>query len=45
MRKLAAAVCFVMLASIGATLIAQTVGAPPRLSAQDLLDIRQLIDG
>jgi len=45
MRKFAAAICFVMLASIGATLIAQTGGSQPELTAEDLLDIRQLIDG
>jgi hypothetical protein len=44
MRKFAVGLGLVMLASIGATLIAQTGGAP-KLSAQDLLDIRQLIDG
>jgi hypothetical protein len=44
MKKVAAAIGLVMLASIGATLIAQTAGTPPKLTAQDLLDIRQLID-
>jgi hypothetical protein len=45
MKKVVAAIGFVMLASVGATLIAQTANAPPKLTAQDLLDIRQLIDG
>ena len=44
MRKIILGLGVVMLASIGATLLAQTSGAPPKLTAQDLLDIRQLID-
>ena len=44
MKKIIAAIGLVTVASVGATLIAQTVGAPPKLTAQDLLDIRQLID-
>jgi hypothetical protein len=44
MRKVTLGLGVVMLASIGATLLAQTGGAPPKLTAQDLLDIRQLID-
>ena len=43
MRKVTLGLGVVVLASIGATLLAQT-GAPPKLAAQDLLDIRQLID-
>ena len=45
MNKVVAAIGAVMLASVGVTPIAQTGGAPQKLSAQDLLDIRQLIDG
>jgi SnoaL-like domain len=44
MRKVTLGLGVVVLASIGATLLAQTAGAPPKLTAQDLLDIRQLID-
>jgi hypothetical protein len=44
MRKVALGLGLVMLASLGATLLAQTGGAPPKLTAKVLLDIRQLID-
>ena len=43
MRKVTLGLGVVMLASIGATLLAQT-SAPLKLTAQDVLDIRQLID-
>ena len=33
MKKIVAAIGLVMVASVGATLIAQTAGAPPKLTA------------
>ena len=44
MKKLILGLGVVMVASIGATLLAQTAGAPAKLTAQDVLDIRGLID-
>jgi hypothetical protein len=44
MKKFLAAFALIMIAAVGGTLLAQSGGAAAKLTAQDALDIRQLID-